>query len=55
MPPTKSQKAAKVADNVDDNQGFVEKQRGMYRAVSLATGELSLLPDRSNGLGKLHG
>ncbi|KAI4850100.1 hypothetical protein E4T44_02942 [Aureobasidium sp. EXF-8845] len=33
MPPTKSQKAAKVADNVDDNQGFVEKQRGIASKV----------------------
>ncbi|KAI4850135.1 hypothetical protein E4T44_02928 [Aureobasidium sp. EXF-8845] len=33
MPPTKSQKAAKIVDSEDDNQGFVEKQREMYRAV----------------------
>ncbi|KAI4757870.1 hypothetical protein E4T52_10030 [Aureobasidium sp. EXF-3400] len=33
MPPAKSQKAAKVADTGDDNQGFVQKQKEMYKAV----------------------
>ncbi|KAH0286860.1 hypothetical protein M436DRAFT_66176 [Aureobasidium namibiae CBS 147.97] len=33
MPPTKSQKAAKVADTGDDNQGFVRKQRQMHKAA----------------------
>jgi hypothetical protein len=39
MPPTKSQKAAKATDTEDDNQGFVEKQKGMYKAVSSIPGD----------------
>jgi hypothetical protein len=39
MPPAKSQKAAKATETEDDNQGFVDKQKGMYKAVSRIAGD----------------
>lgn len=45
MPPAKSQKAARVADTGDDNQGFVQKQKEMYKAVSELAKELLFLSD----------
>ncbi|CAD0110328.1 unnamed protein product [Aureobasidium uvarum] len=33
MPPTKSQKVAKVASTEDGSQGFVEKQNELYKVV----------------------